>query len=108
MRLTGQMRSLMSPQRTGLRILIKVRFSPPLYFGHGSTLLHLTSRGGYAEFARVLFEHGADMNARHYGKLTPLHIALKGGHVEIARLLVKHDPDLNATSVPFRRRPTVL
>jgi len=44
--------------------------------------------GGHVEFARVLVDHGVDVNARDYFKSTPLHRALKDGHVEFARMLI--------------------
>ena len=98
------MRSLLSPQRTSNPDQGAIFF--PLLFGDRSTWLRLASRGGHAEFALGLVDHGVNVNARDFDELTPLHIALKGGQVEISWLLVEHASDVSATSVPFQRRST--
>ena len=60
------------------------------------TPLHRASIGGHLEFAQVLIEHGADVNAKDESKSSPLHLALRGGHVGFAQVLVEHGADVNA------------
>ena len=60
------------------------------------TPLHLTSRVGYVDLARLLIEHGADAAAQSKDGTTPLHRASVGGHVGVARLLIEHGADVVA------------
>ena len=50
------------------------------------------------DVARLLLEHGADVNARNKDSVTPLHIAAGEGHVDVARLLLEHGAYVNARS----------
>src|SRR5882672_5099390 len=59
-------------------------------FDNESTPLHLASREGHEDVARILFEHGADTEARAKDGETPLHLASQLNHVELARFLLKH------------------
>ena len=84
----------------------------------GLTALHLAAEFGHVEIARLLLEHGADVNARASGvkDMTPLHIAIWRGRRElqikpmtelvqdygvkhllpdIPRLLLEHGADVN-------------
>src|SRR6266851_1696452 len=58
-----------------------------------STLLHLASREGHVEVARVLIEHGTNATARDSNGSTPLHHASHNGHMDLARVLVGHGAD---------------
>ena len=58
-----------------------------------STPLHLTSREGHVEVARMLVERGADVSAQAEDGSTPLHSASCRNHVEVARMLVEHGAD---------------
>jgi len=59
-------------------------------FDNESTPLHLASREGHGDVARILFEHGADTEARTRDGKTPLHLASQLNHMELARFLLKH------------------
>jgi Ankyrin repeats (3 copies)/Ankyrin repeats (many copies) len=61
-----------------------------------STPLHLASRQGNEEVARVLVEHGAEVSAKDKDGSTPLHEASSGGGVDLARFLVEHGADASA------------
>jgi ankyrin repeat protein len=60
------------------------------------TPLHLASRDGRVEVARVLLEYGANVNARDISKWTPLRHALDKGHVKVAQVLIKNGADVGA------------
>jgi len=63
-------------------------------FDDASTPLHLTSRKGYVDVARMLVERGADVSAQAEDGRTPLHWASSYGHVDVARMLVERGADL--------------
>jgi ankyrin repeat protein len=65
-------------------------------FDYNWTPLHVASRDRHGVFARLLVQHGADVNALDVDKSTPLHLASKGGHVEFAQVLIEHGADVNA------------
>jgi len=62
------------------------------------TPLHLTSRVGHIDVARLLIEHGADVAAQSEHGTTPLHLASFGGHVGLSRLLIEYGADAAAQS----------
>ena len=51
---------------------------------------------GEIEAAKLLIEHGADLNVRQEDGGTPLHIAVTLGRAEIAELLIKEGADVDA------------
>jgi ankyrin repeat protein len=69
---------------------------------YGRTALHYASQGRYHEGAdanfalsltkitRLLLEHGADVNAREFDRLTPLHVAARYGRIDVLRVLLEH------------------
>jgi ankyrin repeat protein len=65
-------------------------------FREESTPLHLASRQGHLEVARVLIKHGADAAAQTVDGRTPLHEASSWGHMELARLLIENGADAAA------------
>jgi uncharacterized protein len=58
--------------------------------------LHSAAATSQLECARLLVEHGADVNARQSGGYTPLHEAAGNGDLELARLLLDAGADRNA------------
>ena len=52
--------------------------------------------GNSIEFARMLLERGAVVNARCRDGMTPLHWAAQEGRTEFVRLLLEHGADVNA------------
>jgi ankyrin repeat protein len=68
----------------------------------GFTALHFPAFFGGIEAARVLLEHGADVDASGRGWMTgtPLNSAAAGGQTDVARLLLDAgaDPDMRQTS----------
>jgi len=63
---------------------------------NGKAPLHLASELGRVEIARLLLDHGADVNNRRGAAQMPLHFAAMHGHVEIVRLLIDRGADINA------------
>jgi ankyrin repeat protein len=82
---------------SGLPSLVKflvTEFTPDLNarcFFDAVTPLHLASRDGHAEVARVLLEHGADVDAGDKSNRTPLRRALNRKQVEVAQVLIKNN-----------------
>ena len=50
------------------------------------------------DIARILIEHGADVNGKAANDLTALHTAAARGNIEAAKLLLDHGADINAAS----------
>ena len=72
----------------------------------GQTPLHFASRGPSMEgpnialslssVARLLLEHGAEVNAQGNGHSTPLHVAVQYGRAEAVRVLLEHGANVAA------------
>jgi ankyrin repeat protein len=60
------------------------------------TPLASASAARQLEIARVLIEHGADVNARAASDFTPLHESAASGKTDFAQLLLEHGADPNA------------
>ncbi|MBA3873084.1 MAG: ankyrin repeat domain-containing protein [Anaerolineae bacterium] len=55
--------------------------------------LHAASANRHLEIARLLIEHGIDVNAKQEGGFTPLQAAAQNGQLELAELLLAHGAD---------------
>src|SRR6266851_698030 len=78
---------------------LAIKHSEDIHSRHvddNSTPLHLASREGHVDAARILVGHGADVTVQDKSGWSPLHLALARGHVELARVLVGHSADLTA------------
>ncbi len=60
------------------------------------TQLFLAARFGQVEVAKVLIEHGVDVNAKNGLDWTPLHVAAGTGQAVVAKILIEHGADVNA------------
>ena len=68
-------------------------------FDPEETPLHVSSRRGYVEIARVLLKHGADIEARDCKDYSPLDHVAREGYVELAQVLLEHGADVNAQGI---------
>jgi ankyrin repeat protein len=72
---------------------------PDLGGNRDATPLHVAAAKGRLGVARVLIEHGADVNAKTFlDGYSPLHFAVGNGHKEVAELLIAQAADVNAKS----------
>ena len=65
-------------------------------FDNSSTPLHLASRKGHVDVARMLVGLGADMSVQDKDGRTPLHLASSRDRVDVARMLVESGADVSA------------
>jgi len=65
-------------------------------FADRSMPLHLASRYGHVDLARMLVERGADVSAQKKDGSTALHLASRYGRVDLARMLVERGADVSA------------
>jgi len=63
----------------------------------GTTALHVAAHIGSIDFARILLEHGADINIADNDKLMSLHYAAMNGQYDMLQFLLEHGADINAT-----------
>ncbi len=78
---------------------LAIKHSEDIHSRHvddNSTPLHLASREGHVDAARILVGHGADVTVQDKSGWSPLHQASARGHVELARILVGHGTDVTA------------
>ncbi|MER9587050.1 ankyrin repeat domain-containing protein [Mesorhizobium sp. M0276] len=61
----------------------------------GVTALYIACEGGNVELAKLLIDHGADVNLPVSWQRTPLYAANKAGHAEIVKLLLDNGADPN-------------
>ena len=78
---------------------LAIKHSEDIHSRHvddNSTPLHLASREGHVDAARILVGHGADVTAQDKFGRSPLQQALARGHGELAQLLMEHSTDATA------------
>ena len=68
---------------------------PRMRFERGGGMVKKSAQQ-YGEVARILLEHGADVNARNKKGSTPFHLASRGGLAEVTRVLLQHSADPSA------------
>ena len=60
-----------------------------------NTALHAATAGRAAGVAKLLIDHGANVNARQHSGWCPLHAAAQGGDVVLAKLLIEAGADVS-------------
>jgi len=70
--------------------------------GGGWSPLHGASSRGQVDTARILLDHGADVNALNCIDFTPLHYACRNGHLTVTQFLLEHGANLDAQSLDHR------
>ena len=63
------------------------------------------AREGHVEFAQMLLEHGAAIDARDSRGRTSLHKAVEVSKIQVARLLLERGADVNALDKKGRTPP---
>ncbi len=63
---------------------------------YGMTPLHWACRAGSVACAKLLLDHGAEVDARNKARRTPLHLAAESGRQESVKLLARAGADLDA------------
>lgn len=89
-------------QTEEVRRLIKEGVDVNKRTGSGETALMLAVWDNRIEVARILIEHGADVNAiepKGDIEVTALMIAARYGRIKMMRLLIEHGADVNAKSL---------
>jgi ankyrin repeat protein len=71
----------------------------------GRSALHMACLGGATEGARVLLDHGADLDRVDGQDLTPLHLALLSGHPETAVALLDAGASPTTKGGPWKATP---
>ena len=66
----------------------------PLSHASGHRKVAVALYEGHPRVARLLLEHGVDVNAKDNDGTTALHLALEGSRLEFARLLLKYGADV--------------
>jgi len=87
--------------------LLAIEHPQDVHSGDGfdtSTPLHVASKQGHVEVARVLLDHGACMTAPDMYQRTPLHCASNHGHVDLTRFLLEQGANVSAKT-PFWSTP---
>lgn len=64
----------------------------------GYTPLHRAAYTNNVDIAKILIQHGANVNAKTEFGWTPLHSAVKWSNAECAAFLLQHGADVNAIS----------
>ena len=64
-------------------------------FYDASTPLHLSSRKGHLNLARMLVDRGADVSAQDENGWIPLHRASSMGHIDVVQMLVECGADVS-------------
>jgi uncharacterized protein len=83
-----------------VRYLIDKGADPNLSSKNSFTVapIHSAVAGRDVEIAKLLLEHGANVNARQQKGITPILAAAHNGQIEMVKLLVKHGADPTLTS----------
>jgi hypothetical protein len=89
-----------------VQVLLKCKADVEARSDNGGTLIHWVSQTTNrtdpnihllkSNVARLLLEHGADVNARTNDHTTPLHKAAQNREVEVVRVLLEHGADADA------------
>lgn len=68
--------------------------------GRADTALHFAAFHGHVALARVLIEHGADVDAEDHDGRSPLVLAAWEGGIAVLQTLLEHRPDLSRSGAP--------
>ena len=81
-----------------VKILLDKGADPKEKVNHGLTPLMIATQGGKYDTAKLLIEHGANIDNHEnlFGNV-PLHLAISFGHIRILRLIIE-----NHASIDFK------
>ena len=98
-RATATARSCLQPSAATLsarKALLDAKADPLFKAKDGSTVFLIALARGSEPFARLMLDHGADINVRDAAGNTPLHLAVQQGKIELMKELVARGADVNA------------
>ena len=68
---------------------------PEQIFDKGASAVHIAATEGHADILSLLLEHGADVDGRDFGDMSPLHQAAWFGEVNAGKLLLDHGANVD-------------
>ncbi|XP_067946022.1 uncharacterized protein [Watersipora subatra] len=71
----------------------------------GSTAIHVAAQNGFAEVARLLLEHGTDVDLPDSNGYTALHKAAGQGHLDVLELLINEGCDIDTQDDLYGNTP---
>ena len=89
----GLIETTLAGEANTVKVLLEQGVDPNLVY-NTNTALTYAARDGFIDIARLLVDHGADVNWIDGERVTPLILASFKDHIEIVKLLLAHGADV--------------